>query len=197
MKKSLSLAQSTLIRGINWLDEKKALGDYYDEEAVREDEPKFVLREFIPVKSPMKPSVFDLLFWLKYSMPNCDYYLSDFTSMIDNLIALIENYVSTFTGEDEMYAVAFSIISDQFQLFLNNMTDYVNVPKPAKRFDDESVTLIRDRIDEIVDNKYLYKLKYHHEPTMKELYDRKYQEMIHAAAKNAEEAKNGEEAKNA
>lgn len=197
VKKSLSLAQSTLIRRINWLDEKKALGDYYDEEAVREDEPKFVLREFIPVKSPMKPSVFDLLFWLKYSMPNCDYYLSDFTSMIDNLIALIENYVSTFTGEDEMYAVAFSIISDQFQLFLNNMTDYVNVPKPAKRFDDESVTLIRDRIDEIVDNKYLYKLKYHHEPTMKELYDRKYQEMIHAAAKNAEEAKNGEEAKNA
>lgn len=175
---NIPLGQSTLIRRLNWKDEAAALGDWFDSDYPVEGEPKFALREFIPVDSKMKPSIFDLLYWYKQSIPNTEFDLTDYKNLIDNTIHLIQDYVGNFLEGEDLYAVCLSIIKDQYELFLDNLTDPTLV-RPKNRFFDKSATLIRDRIDEIVDHEY--ELKFRTQPSMKKIYDSKYQEVVAAA----------------
>lgn len=175
-----SLAQTELMRRINWRNEETALGDFYDPDFVQDDEVKFVLYQYIPFDSQMRASLFDLLFWLKRSTPVSQYYDEDMVRLIDSLLDMLRDYVRSYVPADRVDEVCLSIISDQFELFMDNMLDNVSIPKPKNRFFDSCVTLIRDRIDEKVDHEY--SIKFRSLPTMKTLYEKRLRDIYKEAA---------------
>lgn len=147
----LILAESKLMNSLNWLDRKAAFCDDYEpaDENNQQAIP-FVLRQFVPNQ---KPSIFDLIYWIKRSTPADDFAEEEIGILLNSMLEMLEEYVSQYTGTLRMYDRCYTLLVDQFKLFLHNLTD-PEVKRPKHRLNDSCVSIIRDMLDERIETVY-------------------------------------------
>lgn len=163
----LELCQSRLINSLHWVDPQMALADDYDEEILENQAAiPFAIRQFAPYQ---KASIFDLIYWIKYSTPADDFDEEALGSMLDDMLLMIEEYVGQFTGKHRKYDRCYTLLVDQFKLFLHNLRDK-KIKRPRNRLYDESVCMIRDHLDERIES--LYKMDSRKCDVMRVLYQK-------------------------
>lgn len=145
----ISFEESQLVRKMNWKDAKKAVGM---EEPESDRIQKFKIKQFAP---DQRASVFDLIYWLKYSRPVDEFVEEDIQTMVNSIMEMIEEYVSNFIPQTEVYHRCYKIIVDQFELFVENLKD-TRITRPANRIEDKIV----EDIVEILEDRFkkIYKL---------------------------------------
>lgn len=150
-KDGVILNQSRLMKSLNWLDPITTFGDDYEEETLEsQTATPFVIRQFVPNQ---KASVFDLIYWIKHSTPADDLDEDELIVMLDSMLTMIENYVGQFTGNARKYDRCYLILVDQFKQFMINLTD-TQVRRPRNRLYDKCVCMIRDQLDDRIENLY-------------------------------------------
>ena len=148
----IALSESRLMNSMNWFDQKAVFDDdgYGLDEDEREISVPFTIRQYVPNQ---RASVFDLLYWIKVSTPADDFSEDDIELIMNSLFRLLERYVVQFVGQEDLYDKCYNILVDQFELFLNNLTD-PDVKRPRRRLSDECVSVIRDQLSTHVENYY-------------------------------------------
>lgn len=150
-KDRVQLVDSTLIRRMNWFNKMACFGEQCEEEDAN-DRLKFKVVQYAPEQ---KASIFDLIYWIKYSMPVDDYVDGDIELLIHCLIHLIEKYVACFIDATTAKKVCYEILLDQYRLFLKNMKDpELKVPKNVNRIDDSVITKVADMLETHFEEKY-------------------------------------------
>lgn len=157
----VDLYNSKLISCMNWNNKKGVIGipDDNDEEEIFEP---FRIRQFLELPFNgdqtlyQKPSIFDLIYWIKVSTPAKEFSGDDVRLMLTIMLEMLEEYVGEFVGEEKKYIKCYKILADQFQLFLDNLKDE-NIQKPKNRLEDSCVYTIRVSLNERIRN--LYKME--------------------------------------
>lgn len=146
------LSESRLMNCMNWVNQENALGDTADSEdmALFSTPFRFKIKQFVPGQ---RPSIFDLIYWVKESTPAEDVTEEEIYLIVDNMIAMLETYVGQFVDPKEKYKRCFMILMDQFQLFLSNLKDPL-IKRPKNRIKDKCVNIIRNRLDERIGKAY-------------------------------------------
>ena len=156
----IDLNHTKLIGSMNWNNKVGALGvsDNSDDDEIQYQ--SFRIRQFLEKIDKenekdisQRPSIFDLIYWIKVSTPAEEFSNEDVKIMLDFLLELIEEYVGEFVSEDKKYARCYLILVDQFQLFLDNLADG-SITKPKNRLRDSCVYTIRVNLNERIRNIY-------------------------------------------
>lgn len=147
----LVLSQTRLMNSLNWIDPKTVFGDSYDPaDRQQQNANIFEIKQFAPKQAA---SIFDLLFWVWVSTPADDITLHEIGIILDGMLSMIEEYVKNFEGSGRCYNICYNILVDQFTQFLDNLAK-ITEKKARNRIDDECVCLIRDRLDERIEDLY-------------------------------------------
>ena len=163
----LLLSQSRLMNSLHWLDAKTVFGDDYEENSSQNQTAiPFVIRQFVPEQNA---SIFDLIYWIKRSTPVDDFDEQELRVMLDSMLTMLEDYVGQFIGSIRKYDRCYKILVDQFKQFLANLTD-TQVKRPKNRLYDKCVCMIRDQLDNRIEN--LYKMDSRRCDIMRVLYQK-------------------------
>lgn len=151
-RERVSLVDSRLIKSMNWFDKKAAVGALGESGEEGMLAYPFRLRQFLD-GTDQKPSIFDLIYWIKVSTPAKEFSNEDVEMMLSNMLEMIEEYIGEFTGDAGVYSRCYLILVDQFKLFLKNLLD-PNILSPKNRLRDECVYTIMVNLDERIENLY-------------------------------------------
>ena len=154
-RERVELYDSRLMKSLNWIDKKKALGRADNGDETESRVYPFRLRQFLSFSdnTEQEPSIFDLIYWIKVSTPAKEFSGEDVEMMLDIMLDMIENYVGEFTGDEKKYARCYMILVDQFMLFMRNLND-PRVTMPKNRMNDSCVYTIKVKLDERVEELY-------------------------------------------
>ena len=159
------LSESKLMNSLHWMDRRAAFCDDFEAETEENRQAiPFAIRQFVPGQ---KPSMFDLIYWIKRSTPVDSQDEDEIGIMLNSMLGMFETYVAQYTGTQRMYHRCYTLLVDQFNLFLKNLTDE-NVKRPRHRLYDSCVSIIRDQLDDRIEN--VYKLDSKCCNTMRRLY---------------------------
>lgn len=150
----LDMRETRLVNCMNWLDKERALGGMEDVEEDRiAAHEQFVLRQYA---EKQKASIFDLLFWMKYSTPADEFDEYTITSTLSSMLSMLENHVMQYYEETtSAYERCYEMLKDQFRLFLANLKDTsVSRPIARKRTSDPLIEKIAVAIDDRIRERY-------------------------------------------
>lgn len=150
----LDLRETKLINCMNWDDPERALGgtSEIDTERIVNHE-QFVLKQYAKEQAA---SIFDLLYWIKYSTPANDFDEYIIFAILDNMLTMLENHVKQFYDEEAAaYERCYEMLKDQFKLFLKNLKDKSVIrPVASKRFADPLIERIAVAVDDRIRDLY-------------------------------------------
>jgi hypothetical protein len=166
----LDLRETKLINCMNWKDKERALcgTDEIDGDRITAHE-QFVLKQYA---ASQLASVFDLLFWIKFSTPVDDFDPDIITSILDSLLVMLENQVLQYEDEAaRAYELCYEMLKDQFLLFMDNLKDSaVTRPSASKRLHDNLVEAIAVSVDDHI--RAIYGLDPRFDDTMVSIYEK-------------------------
>ena len=150
----LDMRETKLINCMNWHDRDRALCGIQDIEKDRiAPHEQFVLKQYA---QKQQASIFDLLYWMKYSTPADEYDEEVVENTLDSMLSLLETHVKQYYAETSAaYERCYEMLKDQFRLFLKNLSD-ISVVRPAaiKRMADPLVEKIAVAVDDQIREKY-------------------------------------------
>lgn len=113
----MPLSETKLLRCLHWTDRSVV---FFDEADVEEEDPAtlFVIREYAEDK---KAGIFDLLYWIKESMPANELDDEMLSTMLESILETFEHYVGQFVGADTKYDRCYVLLLDQFSQFIDNL----------------------------------------------------------------------------
>jgi hypothetical protein len=146
------LGESKLMNCLHWNNKREAFGDDYEIEDEIENKQAIPFRIKQYAKN-QNASMFDLIYWIKASTPIEDYSEDELEIMLDSMLSLFEKYVEQYTGSLRVYNRCYKLLVDQFQQFMNNLTD-AEIKRPRHRLYDTCVSKIRDFLDYRIETIY-------------------------------------------
>lgn len=145
----------------NELRDRKRFGEtllarrlkWHDPEKVQQAESKsrFRISEFA---DDMDASIFDLLYWVKYSTPVDDYDVANMNLLRDAILELLEHYVSHFVDESAANSAYAMVMVDQLSQFVDNLlVEREHLPK--NRILDDTVGMVTSALTRRFREEYL------------------------------------------
>ena len=98
----------------------------------------FRISEFAPETDA---SIFDILYWVKYSTPVDDYSVARMNLLRDSILELLEYYVSRFVEESAVKSAYAMVMVDQLRQFVDNLMAE-DGELPANRILDDTVGMV-------------------------------------------------------
>ena len=151
----VDLYNSLLMSSMNWYNREAAVGYAPGGENAEDQGHPFRIRQYLDGTN-QNPSIFDLIYWIKFGTPGKEFTNSDVERMLTFMLEMLEEYVGAFVGEERKYDRCYMILADQFALFLNNLQSD-SVVNPKNRFRDKCVHTIRVILDARIRD--LYKME--------------------------------------
>jgi hypothetical protein len=155
---------------MNWRDRERALGgtEEIDETRIAAHE-QFVLKQYAAAQ---QASLFDLLFWIKFSTPVNDFDRDLIPSILDSLLTMLENQVMQYEDDQaRAYEMCYEMLKDQFLLFMDNLRDITVVrPSASRRLHDDLIGTIAVAVDDRI--RASYGLDPRFDDTMVSIYER-------------------------
>ena len=141
----VDLYNSLLMSSMNWFNRQSSVGIAPGNEDAEDQGHPFKIRQYLE-GTKQKPSIFDLIYWIKYSTPGKEFTNKDVERMLTFMLEMLEEYVGAFVGEERKYDRCYMILADQFALFLENLQS-TSIDRPKNRFRDKCVHTIRVNLD--------------------------------------------------
>lgn len=102
----------------------------------------------------MDASIFDLLYWVKYSTPVDDYDVANMNLLRDAILELLEHYVSHFVDESAANSAYAMVMVDQLSQFVDNLlVEREHLPK--NRILDDTVGMVTSALTRRFREEYL------------------------------------------
>lgn len=99
-------------------------------------------------------SIFDLLYWVKYSTPVDDYDVANMNLLRDAILELLEYYVARFVDESAYKNACALVMVDQLQQFVENLLAE-NDQLPPNRILDDTVGMVTSALTRRFREEYL------------------------------------------
>lgn len=153
----------------NELRERKRFGEtllarrlkWHDPQKVQQEEPKEEEKNYFRISEfddDMDASIFDLLYWVKYSTPVDDYDVTNMNLLRDAILELLEYYVSRFVDESAVDNACAMVMVDQLSQFVDNMmVEKEGLPK--NRILDDTIGMVTSALSRRFREDYLLESK--------------------------------------
>ena len=127
--------ETMLVRRLKWFSGADVFGHELPEQKGR-----FRVDEF---DSETDASVFDLLYWVKFSTPVDDYQVENMNLLRDAILELVEYYISRFVDAAALNRAYELVLVDQAKQFVANMmAECGNPDVPKNRILDDTVNMV-------------------------------------------------------